>query len=204
MSKFDHYLKANKKFFEEPIIKQFFANYSNVYLLKKAIEDGDMEVDRELNEKFLMFFLYYRLVKYIATLSKNYSVYFDKKVNSYKNRYLLSLDKPINSTGTTFIDFTENKDPKVIDQVIAKRGKLSEEISDKNLYKVFLGLTSKQKKILEMIFVYNLSQKEVAFYFGNTPQNISKLKKKALTHIQHKLKSEVKKDEGKSIQKKRE
>lgn len=43
-----------------------------------------------------------------------------------------------------------------------------------------------------MIFIYGLSNKEIASYFGNSPQNISKLNKKALTDMQKELKKERK------------
>lgn len=192
LTEFKHYLKTNKDFFEEPIIKQFFANSSHIQLLKKSIESKDIEADKELNEKFTIFFLHYRLIKYIATLSKNYSIDFDKKVNTQKNRYLLNLDMPVNDTGATIIDLTENGDTSVVNQVITKSQKLSEEISDENLYQAFSKLTDKQKEILEMIFIYGLSNKEIASYFGNSPQNISKLNKKALTDMQKELKKERK------------
>lgn len=188
LSEFNRYLEINKEFFEESIVKRFFATSSHVHLLKKAIENKDVEADKELNEKFTIFFLHYRLIKYIATLSKNYSVDFDKKVNTQKNRYLLNLDMPVNDTGATIIDLTETGDPSVLNQVIGKNHKLSEEISDENLYQAFSKLTDKQKEILEMIFIYGWSHKEIASYFGNSPQNISKLNKKALTDMQKELK----------------
>lgn len=84
MSEFNRYLKINKEFFEEPIIEQFFADSSNINLLKKVIESKNVEANKELNEKFTVFFLYYRLIKYVGTLSKNYSINFDKKVNTKK------------------------------------------------------------------------------------------------------------------------
>lgn len=194
LSEFNRYLKTNKEFFEEPIIKRFFANSSHVHLLKKAIESKDVEADKELNEKFTIFFLHYRLIKYVATLSKNYSVDFDKKVNTQKNRYLLNLDMPVNDTGATIIDLTETGDPSVLNQVIRKSRKLSEEISDEDLYQAFLNLTDKQKEILELAFIYGLSHKEIASYFGNSPQNISKLNKKALTNMHKDLKQGRKKN----------
>lgn len=190
MSEFNRYLKINKEFFEEPIIEQFFADSSNINLLKKVIESKNVEANKELNEKFTVFFLYYRLIKYVGTLSKNYSINFDKKVNTKKNRYLLNLDSPINDTGTTFVDLTESRDASVVNQVIRKNQKMSDEISSKSLYQAHSKLTDKQKKILEMIFIYDLSQKEIASYFGNSPQNISKLNKKALTNLQKELKRE--------------
>lgn len=190
MPKFKRYLKINKEFFEEPIIKQFFKDSSRVDLLKKVIESKDVEANKELNEKFTIFFLYYRLVKYVGTLSKNYSINFDKKINTQKNRYLLSLDSPMHDTGTTFVDLTESREASVANQVIGKSQKLSEEISSQILYQAYSKLTDKQKKILEMIFIYDLSQKEIASYFGNSPQNISKLNKKALTNLQKELKKE--------------
>ncbi|MCA9767092.1 MAG: sigma-70 family RNA polymerase sigma factor [Carnobacterium sp.] len=99
---------------------------------------------------------------------------------------------PVNDTGATIIDLTENGDTSVVNQVITKSQKLSEEISDENLYQAFSKLTDKQKEILEMIFIYGLSNKEIASYFGNSPQNISKLNKKALTDMKKELKKERK------------
>lgn len=187
MTEFSRHIKKNKEFFEEPIIKQFFADSFHTTLLKKVIENKDIEAEKKLNEKFTLFFLHYRLVKYIATLSKNYSINFDKKVNTQKNRYLLNLDRPINDTDATFVDLTESRDPSVLNQVIRNSQKLSEEISDEILYQAFLKLTDKQKKILKMIFIDGLSQKEIASYFGDSAQNISKLNKKALTYMQKEL-----------------
>lgn len=95
---------------------------------------------------------------------------------------------PVNDTGTTIIDLTENGDTSVVNQVTRKSYKLSEEISDENLYQAFSKLTDKQQEILEMIFIYRLSHKEIASYFGNSPQNISKLNKKALADMEKRIK----------------
>jgi len=133
-----------------------------------------------------------RLYQSTIPLIKYYSVDFDKKVNTQKNRYLLNLDKPINETGTTIIDLTEKEDISIVNQVTERSQRLSEDISDEDLYQAFSKLTDKQKEILEMIFIYGRSHREIASYFGNTPQNISKLNKKALTYLRKELKKERK------------
>lgn len=195
MSELNHYLKNNKEFFEEPIIKRFFANSSHIHLLKKVIENKDTKANKELNERFTIFFLYYRLINYVGTLSRNYSIDFDKKVNTQNNRYLLNLDAPVHNTGITILDLTKSNDTSVSEQVIEKSQKLSEKIGDKSLYKAFHTLSNKQKEILELTFIYDLTQKEIASYFGNSPQNISKMKKKAITNLQREIKKEGEKDE---------
>ncbi|MDQ7861797.1 sigma factor-like helix-turn-helix DNA-binding protein [Peribacillus frigoritolerans] len=57
---------------------------------------------------------------------------------------------------------------------------LASHISDEEMIKALKKLTAKQNLVLTMIFSYGLSNKEIAAYFQESPQNISSIRKQAL------------------------
>ncbi|MBR8646147.1 sigma-70 family RNA polymerase sigma factor [[Brevibacterium] frigoritolerans] len=52
------------------------------------------------------------------------------------------------------------------------------------MIKALKKLTAKQSLVLTMIFSYGLSNKEIAAYFQESPQNISSIRKQALKNFE--------------------
>ncbi|WP_025026340.1 sigma factor-like helix-turn-helix DNA-binding protein [Caldalkalibacillus mannanilyticus] len=58
---------------------------------------------------------------------------------------------------------------------------------DEVLYNSLLQLTEKERTILQLIYIDQWTQTEVAKWFKDTPQNIGKTKKRALVKIKNEL-----------------
>lgn len=99
-----------------------------------------------------------------------------KKLN---NRYLLSLDKPtIKDEKLNLIDSIGNSI-----QFTTECKTLRDEITDEIIIRALNSLTDYQYKILDLIYVKNLTQKEIAALVNSSPQNISNIHKKALRKL---------------------
>lgn len=129
-----------------------------------------------------MFKLYYEKVRmdaYIFNLIKYYAIDFDKKIKKLNNRYLLSLDKPtIKDEKLNLIDSIGNSI-----QFTTECKTLRDEITDEIIIRALNSLTDYQYKILDLIYVKNLTQKEIAALVNSSPQNISNIHKKALRKL---------------------
>lgn len=189
----DDYRKDNHEFFSQPIVKGFFENDSNLKLLEQSVVYEDDEAYELLDKRFVEYFYLYRLVKYISTLSFHYSIDFDKRGRRRKDRYRLILDKPIKDleNDENMYDFIAFKNGNF--EIIDVDVELLDLAESGSLYKALQRLTSKEKQILNLLFIENRKQVDIAKMFGDTPQNIGKIKKKAL----EKLRKEMKNYKGK-------
>ncbi|MFC0013974.1 MULTISPECIES: sigma-70 family RNA polymerase sigma factor [Allobacillus] len=158
-------------------------------LLKRIIEERDSEADEELNELFKEFYLKYRIFKYIDVLANNYSIQFDKSRKKHYRKNLLKLDQPISTEeeSGTFIDFIQSNDMSTFNKVIEGSHSVAELIENEHLSLAFERLSEKQKKILNLSIINQWSNKEIADYFGNSPQNVSKLKRNAINFLRKEL-----------------
>ena len=137
-----------------------------------------------LNEKFKAFYYQARVYKYLTSLIQIYSIDFDKRERRRKERVNLILDKPINDSdhqSVSLLDVLKYEDSRVEDHLM--QNDLASLVGDEKLIKILSKLTSKQNQVLTMIYIHGLTNKEVAEYFGESPQNISSLHKQALNKI---------------------
>ena len=184
----NEYTKENAEFLNQPIIKSFFENESdNLLLLEAAFIQGNKEAKEDLDRRFVEHFFYYRLIKYISTLSHFFSIEFDKHKRKQKERFLLLLDKNNNENDNTMMDFLSFKQG-IISENISFDNSLYELAEDEVLFNILSRLTSKELEVLHLLIIKDLKQVEVAEYFGDTPQNIAKIKKKAITKIRKEYK----------------
>lgn len=176
---YQDFKKKNKLFLSEPIVKTFIHYYPEVEdLLKKIITLHDNEALNDLNQKFTEHFYKYRLLSYIAMLSKNFSIDFDKKQKKLKERYQLLFDE---------------KDDKFLDLLNLAGDKNSSidnitwsfinNIEDEKLFSAYHQLAPKERKILELLYVNQYKQNEVARMFNQTPQNINRIHKVILKKL---------------------
>ncbi len=180
MKKVEGFMKENASFFNEPIVNSFFKDRDNYILLKKTVEQNNKKAEKKLNEAFCLFFLKFRLVNYVTTLSQNYSMYFDKQVRKYSNQITVyESNEPYGDNILKNQTDPENK--------ILNHESLLESIGDEKVYKALLKLSEKEKLILELYFLRDLKINEIAKLLNNSPQNISKSKKKALCAIKNKI-----------------
>ncbi|MCD7035368.1 hypothetical protein LRR81_14075 [Metabacillus sp. GX 13764] len=193
----NEYKKKNAEFLEQPIVKSFFdSNSCHLQMLESAIIGCDTKARIELDKQFINHFYFYRLAQYVSVLSHNYSVDFDKSKRKQREHFPLILDRPIENSekGTSTLDYLSYKSENT-HQIEIKDSSLNELVGDEILSKILNNLSDKEKKVLHLIIIQQLKQVEVAKLFGETPQNIAKIKKKTLEKIKKEYRKGVSKDD---------
>ncbi|MCP1492089.1 DNA-directed RNA polymerase specialized sigma24 family protein [Peribacillus frigoritolerans] len=90
----------------------------------------------------------------MSTLIHNYSIEYDKKDRKRRKRYQLTLDN------TNFME--SNYESVYNHEFQSLYSSLPDQIENEILYNALNKLSKKQLKILELIYIYNFSNKEVA------------------------------------------
>ncbi|MGE7929251.1 sigma-70 family RNA polymerase sigma factor [Lysinibacillus xylanilyticus] len=186
--KIEDFFYRNNEQVNNPIIKSFLSDSQNLYLVQKAIL-YPTDINRKLvDESFQSHYKNVRKTKYVSNLIYFFSLDFDKKRRRLQNRSLLILDKGLSEKdGKTAIERIEDASNETeLDNIVGEG--LLDNIEDEQLLKSLQKLTVKQLQILEMIYVKELSIKEIAQTLQTTPQNISNLHRKALNKLNNTLK----------------
>ncbi|MGE7131264.1 sigma-70 family RNA polymerase sigma factor [Lysinibacillus xylanilyticus] len=185
--KIEDFFYRNNEQVNNPIIKSFLSDSQNLYLVQKAIL-YPTDINRKLvDESFQSHYKNVRKTKYVSNLIYFFSLDFDKKRRRLQNRSLLILDKGLSEKdGKTAIERIEDASNETeLDNIVGEG--LFDNIEDEQLLKSLQKLTVKQLQILEMIYVKELSIKEIAQTLQTTPQNISNLHRKALNKLNNTL-----------------
>ncbi|MGN7300337.1 hypothetical protein [Ferdinandcohnia sp. SAFN-114] len=180
------YKNQNAEFLSEPIVKSFLNEPENALLLEQSVVQGSEEASLELDKRFSKHFFLYRLIKYISTLSYHYSNDFDKQRRAQKNRFLLLLDKPINneeSNSTSMMEYLINNQNQTFIPITESNPSIFDLVEDDVLYKTLNKLTKKELEVLKFTIIDQMKQIDVSKLYGDTPQNIGKIKRKALSKI---------------------
>lgn len=185
--KIEEFFYRNNEQVNNPIIKSFLSDSQNLYLVQKAILYPTDLNKKLVDESFQSHYINVRKIKYVSNLIYFFSLDFDKKRRRLQNRSLLILDKGLSEEGeTTQKELIEDlRNENGLDHLIG--GGLLDRIEDVQLLKSLQKLTVKQLQILEMIYVKELSIKEIAQLLQTTPQNISNHHRKALNKLNHSL-----------------
>ncbi|WP_312505910.1 sigma-70 family RNA polymerase sigma factor [Lysinibacillus sp.] len=185
--KIEEFFYRNNEQVNNPIVKSFLSDPQNLYLVQKAILYPTDLNKKLVDESFQSHYINVRKIKYVSNLIYFFSLDFDKKRRRMQNRSLLILDKGLSEEGGTtlkeLIEDTSNE--KGLDHFVG--GGLLDNIENVQLLKSLQKLTMKQLQILEMIYVKDLSIKEIAQLLQTTPQNISNHHRKALNKLNHSL-----------------
>ncbi len=185
--KIEEFFYRNNEQVNNPIIKSFLSDSNNLYLVQKAILYPTDHNKKLVDESFQSHYINVRKIKYVSNLIYFFSLDFDKKRRRLQNRTLLILDKGLSEEGgTTAKEQVEDASiEKELDNIVGEG--LLDNIEDEQLLKSLQKLTVRQLQILGMIYVKELSIKEIAQTLRTTPQNISNLHRKALNKLNHTL-----------------
>ncbi|MGE8036774.1 general stress protein [Lysinibacillus sp. KCTC 33748] len=181
--KVEEFFYRNNEQVNNPIIKSFLSDSNNLYLVQQAILYPTEHNKKLVDESFQLHYINVRKIKYVSNLIYFFSLDFDKKRRRLQNRALLILDKGLSEEGgTTAKELMEDASVGTgLDYLVG--GGLLDNIEDELLLKSLQKLTVKQLQILEMIYVKELSIKDIAHTLQTTPQNISNLHRKALNKL---------------------
>jgi RNA polymerase sigma factor (sigma-70 family) len=177
---FDILVQKHTRLFEQPIIQLFLHDPKGLQIFMDTVDNPTLSNIHHLNEEFQLFYYRARVYKYLCSLIYYFSVDFDKRNRKQKERYPVIFDQSVEG------DFSISDKIGYMDKQLEKIGEtneLSSLVSDEGLHQAFRKLTIKQEQVLTMAFSYGLSNKEIAAYFDETPQNISSIRKQALKKI---------------------
>lgn len=185
------FFRENSRGLNEPIIKDFLKTDENYQILVKAVVYKSLTHKKLLDERFQVFFKKARIIKYVNSLIRFYSIDFDKRIRRVNSRYPLVLNaKPNGATeDITLIDILPSDEADPVKTLLENEGnRLKDVIENQHLHQAINKLSKKQLRIIELIYVNGLTNKEVAKYFDDSPQNISKTHKQALINLRKNVK----------------
>ncbi|MGE7673427.1 sigma-70 family RNA polymerase sigma factor [Lysinibacillus sp. NPDC094403] len=185
--KIEEFFYRNNEQVSNPIIKSFLSDSENLHLVQKAIL-YPTDINKKLvDESFQSHYINVRKTKYVSNLIYFFSLDFDKKRRRQQNRTLLILDNGLSKYGgTTAIEQIEDvSKEKELDNIVGEG--LLDNIENEQLLKALQKLTVRQLQILEMIYVKELSIKEIGQTLQTSPQNISNLHRNALNKLNYTL-----------------
>lgn len=191
--KLQRFYKENDSLLQNEVIKSFLKQEKNEQLLAQVLMDPSQKNVIQLDKEFKAYYLKIKVIKYISSLIHFYTIDFDKKNNQRNRRYMLMLDAPkqVNDDDntTSLIDVQPSKHTTESDYFESMQT-FQELIDSAKLYNAYQKLTSKQKKILDLIYIHGYNTQEVARLYKETPQNISNIHKRALKKIKESFEKE--------------
>lgn len=183
---FDRYQEKHHKLLSNPVMKDFLKEEEHLRQFVQAICFPTNENKDRLNELFKQFYSEIRLIKYFSTILRNNSINYDKKQRKNKDRYPLILDQPVSygdDDHMTLASLIPSENTAIVYMLTENSSHLEEYIDHPQLYRALKQLTPNQKKIIELAYVQELKDTEIAKLLGVSQQSISKTHKKALNRI---------------------
>lgn len=144
------------------------------------LKGGKFMVDTKSLQNSMKAELEKKFVSYISTLLHFNSINFDKKIRKHQDRFALIMDDVEES------DLNHTNDELFKHELYG----LENQISDPNLHKLFLKLSHREKKILNLSYGREERDIEIAQKLGVSQQSVSKSKKNALNKLRKFLYSE--------------
>ncbi|MCA0972381.1 sigma-70 family RNA polymerase sigma factor [Halobacillus litoralis] len=161
--------RAVEAFIRKPEYQEAIEQYLN-----DPVEENRLVLD----ECFKDFYFGVRFTSYVSTSLYFQSVNFDKRSRRFEERNALTLDQPVgDEEGVTL------KDQIIEGEEDTKREPLEASIENQRLLDAFLSLTVQQRKILNLAYVEQYTDTEIAASLGVSQQSVSKSHKRALDKL---------------------
>ena len=157
---------GNKK-----IIEEFLSYPDNQKMLEEYQYTNSQEIKNKLDREFKRFYQNIRILTYVIKVLHFESKRFDQKERLHRRRNILSLDDH-ERFFTDFIGFSDD---------------ISDHISSDKLFFSIRKLSERQKKILSLVFVKQMTDREIAHYFGISQQAVSKSRRNIIENIRKEL-----------------
>ncbi|UXH43051.1 sigma-70 family RNA polymerase sigma factor [Rossellomorea vietnamensis] len=171
-------------------VESFISQTENRKLVEDFLRHPSASKEERLNEAFKAYYFDIRFTSYVSSSLYFHSVNFDKKIRKYSERHPLTLDDRVGEDGGSYVELVP--DPASEIAPFTNYSTLMECLESEELLKAYKTLTDKQKHVLDLAYVQERSDTEIARMQGVSQQTISKTHRKAL----HKLKSILEKGES--------
>ncbi|WIY58992.1 sigma-70 family RNA polymerase sigma factor [Bacillus arachidis] len=191
----EDYLKKHRKRMNEPIVRNFLEKDENFNLFKNAIINPTLTNKKLLDQSFKAHYKQVKVFNYVSKLIHYYSIDFDKKVNLNKQRNLLNLDITVEDNGGNQASIhdvlTSSDEDETYNNVIQEEKYLKNHLSDEVLLSEFNKLSKKQIKILNLFYLKEYTNREIAQMLGESEQTISYNHKSAIKKLKQAMKLEL-------------
>lgn len=176
----NNFFLCNKEKLDDPLIRNFLKESSNYNLLLTALQEPSHENQANLDQAFKKHYKEVKIISYISKLIHFFAIDYDKKVNLYYERNILSIDSQPDSIG--FYE-GEKSDDKFYWEGYEFKGELLDLVTTKSLFNALKKLPNKQIAILDLKYNKDLNNKEIARVLKESEQSISYHHKKSLRRL---------------------
>ncbi|MED4205805.1 sigma-70 family RNA polymerase sigma factor [Neobacillus mesonae] len=168
-----------------PIIQSFLRNKTNYDLFVKSICFPTNENHIKLDRAFQQFYGEIRLIHYISKHLTHYSWHFYQKEKKEYEYHLYTFDQPIKEESNMYSlgSLISDGNNEVIDSILIQSKSLMDHVQDPKLYRALQRLTIKQRKALELYYLYNLTHTEIGKILQVSQQAVSKMINNALRKL---------------------
>lgn len=165
-----------KDFMDNKLISSFLNEQNNQELFNKYRELNSDLIKDQLDCRFRVFYKKYRLVSYLIKILHFESKHMDKKLRNHNNRYQLGTNDDetellitnIRVENISLMEFSLN---------------IQDHVENEDLYLKITQLTLKQQEILNLVFIMQMTDTEVAKYYGVSQQSISKTRRNIIKKL---------------------
>ncbi|MES5398168.1 sigma-70 family RNA polymerase sigma factor [Bacillus amyloliquefaciens] len=166
---FCKYVKENQEKLNEPIVVYFLEDQKNLTLFQNALNNPSQENRNRLDNAFRDHYIRVKIINYVSKLIHFYSFDYNKRVSNNKKRQILNFDTP-------------DKEPKIHADLLTKRTEslfeekqtdFEEVIENTKLYSSFKSLNPAQKRVIELLYINQLTNKDIAVILNMSQQLVS-------------------------------
>ncbi|KXI54493.1 MULTISPECIES: sigma-70 family RNA polymerase sigma factor [Bacillus cereus group] len=188
------FINKHKKKMEQPIVRSFLQSKYNYNLFEEAITNPTPENKQILDQTFKSHFKKIKVIDYVSKLIHYYSIDLQKKITLNKQRNVLNLDSTVATKDGDMISkydiITLDNEDNTYDKFIQNEDNLQSHLSDELLIKSFRKLSKKQIKILNLFYLEEYTNKEIAKILGESEQTISYNHKSAIKKLKQSMQIE--------------
>lgn len=187
----ENYLSKFEKHLQNPVIKSFLEIPENMGLLEEVINNPTNLSKKKLDDTFREYYFKIRFTNYLSTAIYFNAINYDKKVNLFLERNKTILDCQLNDgDSVTLIDYLASKEWQEGQEVWIDSTNLADHLSSYTLFNAIQLLTENQRQLLNLAYIYDLNDSEIAIYLNKSQQAVSRSHKKALKKLKEIIEKE--------------
>ena len=180
----ENYLTKFEKHLQNPVIKSFLDIQENMDLLVDVINNPTNVSKKKLDDTFREYYFKIRFTNYLSKAIYFNAINFDKKVNLFLDRNKSILDSQLKEgDNLTLIDYLVSKEWQEGQEVWIDSSNIADHLTSYSLYKAIHLLTENQRQLLNLAYIYDLNDSEIAIYLNKSQQAVSRSHKKALKKL---------------------
>jgi RNA polymerase sigma factor (sigma-70 family) len=180
----ENYLTKFEKHLQNPVIKSFLDIQENMDLLVDVINNPSNVSKKKLDDTFREYYFKIRFTNYLSKAIYFNAINFDKKVNLFLDRNKSILDSQLKEgDNLTLIDYLVSKEWQEGQEVWNDSSNIADHLTSYSLYKAIQLLTENQRQLLNLAYIYDLNDSEIAIYLNKSQQAVSRSHKKALKKL---------------------